>query len=256
VKARVLLWDCETSPLIIYSWDIYDTNAIKVIKEGQILCFSWKWLGEKKVQVLGQDDFKGYKPGINNDKSVVEALWGLFDEADVVIAHNGNSYDQKYAQARMMVHDMKPPSPYQQIDTKLVAKRYGRFSSNKLDDLGRNLSLGQKLDTGGFSTWEGCMAGDDKAWAMMKKYNKQDVALLEQLYTHLRPWISNHPALNVIENRPESCKNCGGTKIHAGMKYRATNTNLYQYFSCMGCGANLKSRIPEPRVKEEKMKYV
>ena len=33
------------------------------------------------------------------------------------------------------------------------------------------------------------------------------------------------------------------------MKYRATNTNLYQYFRCMGCGSNLKSRIAEPKLK-------
>lgn len=246
---RTLLYDVETSPLTIYSWAIYETNAIKIIKEGQILCFAYKWLGDKKVRVIGQDDFQDYKPGVLNDKSVVKALWELFDEADVVVAHNGNSYDQKYTQARMMVHNMKPPSPYQQIDTKLVAKRYGRFSSNKLDDLGKSLSLGQKLDAGGFSTWEGCMAGVKKDWNTMKKYNKQDVALLEQLYLHLRPWITNHPASNVIGGKPASCKNCGATKIYAGMKYRATNTNLYQYFRCMGCGANLKSRIAEKGVK-------
>lgn len=244
-EPKILLWDCETSPLITYAWQIWEANAIKIIKDTQMLCFAWKWLGDKKVQVVGQDDLKGYKPGVNDDTALIKALWALFDEADVIIAHNGVSFDTKVAQARMMVRGLKPPSPFKQIDTKTIAKKYGRFTSNKLDDLGKALSLGQKLDTGGFATWEGCLAGDKKAWAKMKRYNKQDVSLLEELYLRFRPWIDNHPALNVLTGKPESCKNCGGTKIYAGMKYRATNTNLYQYFRCADCGANLKSRIPE-----------
>lgn len=243
--SKILLYDIETSPLITYSWQIYEANAIKVIKDTQILCFAYKWLGDKKVKVVGQNDFKGYKPGVNDDKAVVQALWELFNEADVVVAHNGNSFDQKVVQSRMMVHDISPPEPYQQIDTKLVTRRYARFTSNKLDDLGKSLELGQKLDTGGFKIWEGCMAGDNKSWAKMKQYNEQDVVLLEQLYKRILPWITNHPALNVLDGRPESCRNCGGTDIIAGTKYRATSQKLYQYYRCKACGAVHKSRIPE-----------
>lgn len=237
-KMKTLLYDIESSPLVIYSWDIWETNAIKVINETQMLCFAYKWLGDSKVKVLGQDDFKGWKPGVNNDKKLVEALRELFDEADVVIAHNGNSFDQKYSQARMMVHGIAPPSPYKQIDTKLVARRYGRFTSNKLDDLGKNLSIGQKLDTGGFKLWEGCLAGDKASWRKMKAYNKQDVALLEEVYLKLRPWIANHP----IIGDTDKCPKCGGGPMQKRGIKRQT-TAVYQWYWCLNCHGWSKSPI-------------
>lgn len=247
-KSRVLLYDIETSPLIIYSWGIWETNAIKVIKESQILCFAYKWLDEKKVHTIGQDDFKSHKPGLNNDKDVVQALRDLFDEADVVIAHNGNSFDQKICQARMMKHNLAPPSPYKQIDTKLVAKRFGRFESNKLDDLGKTFSIGQKLETGGFATWEGCMAGDKKSWKKMKKYNKQDVVLLEEVYLRLRPWIVNHPGMNMLNEDSDGCPKCGSHKLQK-RGFRITGTNVYQQVQCQACGGWSRLRLSDKSIK-------
>jgi hypothetical protein len=243
-QPRILLWDLETSPLITYAWEIYEANAIKVIKDSQMLCFAFKWLGDKTVQVLGQDDFKGYKPGINNDLNVVKALRELFDEADVLIAHNGRSFDTKVAQARMIAHGLQPPSPFREIDTKTVAKRYGRFTSNKLDDLGKTLGLGQKLDTGGFKLWEGCLAGDEKSWRTMKRYNKQDVVLLEQLYLHLRPWIQNHPAMNILSGNPDACPKCGSIDLKRN-GLRHSNGGTYQEYQCNNCGGYSRKRIME-----------
>lgn len=255
---KVLLYDIETmGERGWYFPPRYETNILHVDHFGHMMSIAWKWLGEKKVHVTGLDDYKLYKKDHHNDIELAKLGCKLFEEADVVIAHNGNNFDQKMVQYRMMVHHLRPPSPYQQIDTKTAVKRVARFPSNKLDDLGRELELGQKLSHGNFKEmWLAADEGDAKAWKIMKRYNKQDVVLLEQLYMHIRPWISNHPASNVLDGRPDSCKNCGSEKIHAGMKYRATNTNLYQYFRCMGCGANLKSRMPEPKLKEERMKYV
>ena len=252
-KARILCWDCETSPLITYTWKIWEANAIEVIEDWQMLCFSWRWLGEKTIHVLGQDDFKGYKPGVNNDKKLIEALRQLFDEADVIVAHNGNSFDQKKAQARMMIHGLPPPSPYKQIDTKLVAKRYGAFTSNKLDDLGKDLSIGQKLETGGFATWKGCLAGDPKAWAKMKRYNKQDVALLEEVYLKLRPWMSNHPAINLLNRDMNACPICGkGPMTRQGTKSAKTTT--YQQWKCKSCNGWSRSRAADK--VSERVAYV
>lgn len=256
-KTRTLLYDIETSYIVAGVWDIWNTNAATVIQDWQILCFGYKWLGEKKIHIVSQDDFKGYKPGKLDDKNVVIALWNLFNEADIVVAHNGNSFDQKKVQARMMVHKMPPPEPYAQVDTKVAMKQVAAHTSNKLADLNRALGLESKLDAGGIDTWTGCMNGDPKAWKHMKKYNKGDIVALEELYLEVRPWMKNHPAVNVLESRPDACPRCGkeGTMIK-GMKYKATNTNLYQYYRCKECGGMAKSRIPEPKQALEKMRYV
>lgn len=255
-KARILLYDLETTPVISYNWGIWEQNAIEVIEDWQILCFAYKWLDEKKIHIVSQDELKGYKPGVNNDREVVKVLRDLFDEADIIIAHNGDSFDQKKSQARMMVHNLTPPSSYHQIDTKKVAKKYGNFTSNKLDFLNRTFGFEGKIDTGGFATWKGCMSGDKKAWKRMKKYNKKDVEELEKLYLYMRPWMTSHPGINSIENRPDACPKCGGENMTARAKYRASNTNLYRYFYCNDCGGSAKARVPEPKEQLEKMKYV
>ena len=254
--ARGLVWDIETSPIISYNWGIWEQNAIEVIEDYQILSIAWQWVGEKKVYCIGQDDFKDYKPGVNNDESVVRELWKLLDECDYAVAHNGDSFDVKKANTRFMAYDLPPPSPYKQIDTKKIAKRVSGFTSNRLKDLARELHVAQKGDPGGFATWKGCLAGDKKAWKRMKKYNKQDIPPLMDLYLKFRPWDNSGFPLNVHEGRPHACPRCGQDTMIKGMKYRATNTNLYQYYRCKDCGGMAKSRVPEPRQALERMAYV
>lgn len=259
-KTRTLLYDIETSYVITSEkrWGLWDERPIdrSIEQDWQILCFAYKWLDEKKVYVIGQDDFEDYVPGKLDDYNVVAELADLFDEADIVIAHNGNSFDQKKVQARMMIHGMQPPVPYKQIDTKLEVKRVAAHTSNKLADLNKSLGIEQKLEAGGIRTWDGCMAGDPKAWKKMKKYNKGDIVALEELYLIERPWMKTHPAINSLEARPNACPKCGGTTMHAGMKYTATNSNRYQYFRCLDCGGNVKSRLPEYKQATERMLYV
>lgn len=261
MEAKVLLYDIETAYIETKEkrWGIWDDRPIQrdVVHDWYILCFAFKWLGSKRIQVVALPDFPSdYRRNHRDDKQVLEKLHELFSLADIVIAHNGNSFDQKKVQARMQVHHMMPPMPYAQIDTKLEMKRVAAHTSNKLMDLNRRLGLKHKLDAGGIKTWDGCMEKDynRKAWNHMKKYNKGDIVALEELYLLERPWMKNHPAINVLTGRPTACKNCGGTRLNAGMKYRATNTNLYQYYRCMKCGAPNKHRLPEP--KEEAMLYV
>lgn len=256
MKARILLYDLETSPIISYNWGIWQQDAIEVIEDWQILCFAYKWLGEKKIHIVSQDDFKGYKPGVNNDKEVVKVLRDLFDEAHIVIAHNGNSFDQKKSQARMMVHKLDPPSPYKQIDTKKIAKKYGAFTSNKLDYLNRTFGFEGKIDTGGFATWKGCMAGDKKAWARMKKYNKKDVEELEKLYLYLRPWEQTSPTVNLIEEKPNACPKCGAENSMHSRGFGHARTTTYRRFQCKECKGWSRARVPETKQAQEKMQYV
>lgn len=240
--ARILIYDIETSPIKSWNWGIWEQNAIEVIQDWQILCFAYKWLGERKTYVVAQNDFPSYVPGEVDDRVVVAKLHELFNEADIIVAHNGNAFDQKKVQAKMIEYGYAPPSPYHQIDTKLVAKKYAAFTSNKLDDLGKLLKLGQKKNVGGFETWKGCMAGDEKAWDKMKKYNIQDVRLLEKFYLQLRPWIKNHPRADFTKH--EGCPKCGGTRLHS-RGYIQTMSNLYRRYQCQDCGGWSKLRTAE-----------
>ena len=200
-----------------------------------MLSFAYKWLGERQVKAFALPDFKGYKAGSENDEQLVKALWKLFDEADVLIAHNGDQFDIKKANARFAYYNLPPPSPYKTIDTKKVAKKYFNFTSNKLDDLGAYFGFGRKMVHTGFDLWKRCMAGDLKAWKKMVAYNKRDVVLLEKIYLHLRPWIQGHPNTAVLKG-VSGCPNCGGTHLQKrGTGINKTGT--YIRYQCIDCAA-------------------
>lgn len=247
-EIKILVFDIETAPNEGYTWGKYEQNVIQFTHNWYMLCFAAKWLNQKKVYTAKLPDFKLYKREKDNDREVVKALWHLLDEADVVVAHNGNKFDIKKSNARFAYHGLPPPSSYASIDTLLVAKRYFKFDSNHLTDLGTFFKIGNKLHHEGFSLWTKCMAGNKRAWRKMIKYNIQDIILLEKLYLKLLPWITNHPNRALYDCKPNACPNCGQTNlIKNGLYY--TRIQTYQRWRCKDCGASATSRTP---IKQEK----
>jgi len=245
-KPKILLYDLEVGPNIVYVWGRWEQNVLAVENDWEILSFSYKWLGEKKVTAFARPDFRD-----TTDKSLCKKLHTVLSQSDIAIAHNGREFDNKKASARFVFHGFAPPSPYQIIDTKVEAKKAFKFDSNSLDDLGRYLKLGRKIQTGGFELWLGCLKGDKESWRKMVKYNKQDVALLEKVYLKLRPWMKNHPNLNTIANKPDQCPKCQSNKLHArGIVH--SRTSVHQQYQCRSCGgwtrARLANKLPKTGV--------
>ena len=236
-EPRVLFWDIETTPLLGYTWGLWQQNVIRVDEEWWMLCFSYAWGEDGAVEVVAQPDYKrSYKRNRKDDRKVVEALWKLLDEADVVVGHNVRAFDIKKANARFMVHGLPAPSPYQVVDTLAVLRNKAKLSSNRLDSAGEQLGLGRKTGHSGFDTWLGCMSGADWAWDEMTKYAAQDTVLLQDLYKYLlyNGWITNHPNMANITGRLESCPNCGCEHLHKrGLAH--TKTAVYERYQCTSC---------------------
>ena len=248
---KILFFDIEISPIISYNWRLWQSDAIDIVEDWQILCFAYKWADEKRVHVVGQDDFPGWKPGINDDEKVVKALHKLMDEADIVVAHNGDGYDIKRANARMIVHKLTPPSPFRTVDTLKVSRKIAGFSSNKLASLVEQLDLGKKMDAGGIEVLKGVLKGTKKDWAHLKKYNKMDVTILEKLYYELLPWMSNHPSLAVLNDQPECCPKCGSTHLRKGGFY-VTKVGKYKRYQCLSCSSWCRGR----KLHKEDVKFI
>ena len=144
-------------------------------------------------------------------------------------AHNGDKFDIKMANSFFIKYGLTPPSPYKSIDTLKIAKKIFRFNSNKLNDLGEYLGIGKKINTGGFQLWLRCLRGEKSAWAKMKRYNKQDVVLLEKVYNKLVPWDNSNTEMGFV------CPICGSTNLQK----RGWNINkIYksQRYQCRDCG--------------------
>lgn len=234
---KVLLFDIESSPNIAYLWGKYEQNALgDFIRERQIICFAWKWLGEKKTHCLSLPMLRGYRRNPDDNRALILKLHSLMSQADVVVAHNVDGFDDKMANTDFIVNGLKPPKPHKTVDTLKVARSKFRFNSNKLDDLGARLGLGRKVHTGGFALWAGCLRGDMKSWNLMERYNRNDVDLLEKVYLRLRPWMSNHPNMNALDGR-SACPICRAPAVRMIVrKHRMTATGKKIQFQCRDCG--------------------
>lgn len=233
---KILLLDIETTPNISYTWGKYEQDVIAFLQESYILSISYKWLGDKKVQAKALPNFSGYTKNRNNDKKLIEFIWELLDEADIVIAQNGDRFDLRKINARFLYHGLTPPSPYKTVDTLKLVRKYFMLNSNRLGDVAKYLGIGGKVETGGHRLWLDCMAGIPKAWTKMIEYNKQDVVLLEEVYMVLRTWATNHPNLNHLQGTTHSCPNCGSDKV-TRRGFGFTKTRKYQRFQCNECHA-------------------
>lgn len=240
---KVLLFDIETSPLqaFIFQKSVWKANvgANQVISEWFMLTWSAKWLFDDTVI---SERLTGKEAKNEDDSRIVKGLWKLLDEADIVIAHNGDSFDVPNMNTRFIVHGLPPTSPYQTIDTKLVASKQFGFTHNSLNGLAKVFGFDEKMDTD-FDLWKRCVAGDDEALEYMQKYNIGDVQLLEDVYLKLRPWIRSHPNLGLyVESDGAVCPNCGSHDIDWTKKFYYTQTGKYETFKCR-CGAFGRSRV-------------
>lgn len=237
---RILLYDVETTPLKVWTWGAYQADAIEILEHSYILCVGYKWYGEPGgVQALGPTP-EYWLPG--DDSEAVHELWDLFDQADVVVGHNAAKFDNRKANARFAYYGLGPPSPYHTVDTLKLARKHFAMARNRLDDLGDHLDLGRKTKHQGWDLWKRCMKApyDKPAWDKMLRYCKQDVVLLEKLYTQLRGWDAGHPTLM----DSSGCPTCGSTKLQR-RGYRHTKTMTYQQYHCQNCGAWSRSRIAD-----------
>jgi len=240
-KPRILIIDIETAPKKAFVWGLWKQNISpnQLISDWYMLTWSAKWVGDPEVFSDKLSNYDVFDFAQDNDYHVCKSVHKLLDEADIVVAHNGDRFDVPSINTRFIDNNIPPPSPYKQVDTLKIAKRNFKFTSNRLDYIGQFLGLGGKIETGGMSLWIRCLNGERSAMEEMETYNKRDVTLLEEVYLKLRPWDKLHPNVNVYEgvvkDRPK-CASCGSGEIQFRGTYY-TNVSAFKRFRCNDCGS-------------------
>jgi hypothetical protein len=225
-------------------WKLFDENVglEQIEKDWHILSWAAKWLNDPPSKVMYQDQRNA--PNIEDDKELLQKIWHLIDEADIVITQNGVSFDMKKLNARFLINGMQPPSSYKNIDTKLIAKSKFCFTSNKLEYMTDKLCKKyKKLKHGkfsGYSLWGEVLKGNMAAWKEMEKYNKYDVLSLEELYKKLAPWDSNIN-FSIYYDAEEHVCSCGSKRFKKNA-FAYTSTGKFQRYKCLKCGARWQSR--------------
>ena len=232
---KILILDIETAPMIADVWSLWEQNVglNQIVHDWYILSWAAKWADGKKVYYADQSKAEN----LEDDSEILRKLWALLDEADIVIAHNGSRFDIPKINARFIKAGLPPPSPYRQIDTLKLAKAKFKFTSNRLAYLAKFLGVGTKEEHPNFPghlLWVETRKGNAKAWREMRKYNIQDVLVLEQVYAKLRPWDSKHPNLGVDGG---ACPVCAAAGELEKRGFHYTNGGKYQRYVCKACGA-------------------
>jgi predicted RNA-binding Zn-ribbon protein involved in translation (DUF1610 family) len=231
-NTRILTIDIESKPMLVYSWGLWDQNHSigQIVDHGGIICFAAKWMGSKDI-LFYSDFHDGYDV-------MLRKAHELLGEADIVITYNGDRYDVKKLNQAFMLAGMGPPKPFKSID--LIKTNKGRFDlpSRKLDYLVQQSGVGAKLPHTGFDLWIDCMAGDPKAWDLMRRYNIQDVKVTEKAYLRLLPWVTNAPHHGMFVREGSSsgfmCPYCGSKKLtRTGETH--TNVQTYALYACGNC---------------------
>lgn len=255
--AKILVYDVENTPEINYTWGRFKqfVSEEMVIQRPYLLTWSAKWVGEDEIL---KDTLINYpdelKRDPTNDRPIVESLWNLMDEADVVIAHNNDRHDEPLLNTRAMIHGLNPPAPYKRIDTLKEVKRTFKFPSNSLKSLLAHLDLTRKIENEGFELWRKCMAGDPEAFATMLDYNVGDVVSLEELYLKIRPWIRNHPNISLYgDNESRQCVVCSSDDLeYMPGKLAFTGVSAFPTHRCNNCGKVNRERVTIKNVAERK----
>lgn len=236
ISARVLLFDIETAPMEVYVWGLKYNNFISpenIIKDYSVLCWSARWLFDDEV--VGEV-VTGEQAMLRIDAPILNKMWKLLDEADVVITQNGKKFDIPKLNSRFLLAGYPPPMYYQVIDTKEIMSKHFGFSSNKLDYVNQLLGIDGKSDME-FDDWVQCVRGSEKHLQKMLEYNKRDVVIMEELYLALRPWIPNHANLGLYADLDKNCcPSCESTKLQWTGQY-VTPLGMYEAFRCGSCGA-------------------
>lgn len=200
-EGKVLIYDIETSPNIGWFWRAgYKQNigVNQILKERAVICVSYKWLDENIVYNLTWD--------INqNDYFLIEQFINVLNEADLIVAHNGDNFDLKWLRTRALYHGLhKQMLPnYKQFDTLKVAKAKLYLNSNRLDYISKFLGFEGKIQTTPDLWNEVVIKNDQKSLGYMLQYCDEDVRQLENVYKELQYLDNPRYHVGVLNEQPK-----------------------------------------------------
>lgn len=220
-EAKILLYDIETSPNKGWFWRSGWKQTIspdQILEERKIICLSYKWAGEKQVYNLTWDKDQC-------DKFLIEQFIEVLNEADMIVAHNGDNFDIKWLKTRALFHrlhtNMLPR--YNQFDTLKVCKSKLYLNSNRLDYIAKFLGFKGKLRTR-YNLWgEVCWDNNRTALQEMVDYCDEDVIQLEHVYNELKYLDTPRYHLGALQGKTKQTSPITGGKNIKLVKTVSTN---------------------------------
>jgi predicted RNA-binding Zn-ribbon protein involved in translation (DUF1610 family) len=245
-QAIIKTCDIETLPHQVYTWGLFKQNVglNQIIVNAALASACFKTLGAKSTRYFDNRDAAN---GAYDDRELMGFIHEELSNVDIVVWQNGVKFDSRKINARFIELGMPPVPAFKSVDTMLHAKQLAMFTSNRLEWLSAHLTDAPKskhVKFPGFELWKGIIANAPGAWEEMEKYNRQDVIATEKLYLKLRPYMRQHPNVNVYDDSEVlRCPSCGSSHlIKRGIS--VTQVGQFQRYQCKGCGSWSSERMP------------
>lgn len=239
-KPKILSFDLEIFPSVgMFYPPTWETGIIKTIDRSRLASFAYQWVNlsgsQPKAKARALSDTDTFKVDPLNDALLIRELHKVMSEADILLGHNSDRFDVKYANYFFIQTGLGPLPPQKFIDTVKIAKKYFYYPNNKLDTISKENGHKGKTDKQVSDLWQKCyFESSVKAYRELKKYNIRDVEETTAVYMDMRPWMRNHPNIARISGEWDSCPRCGSYDYRV-KAYRTTNTSRYHQYFCNGC---------------------
>jgi uncharacterized protein YprB with RNaseH-like and TPR domain len=234
-QIKRLFFDIETSPNICYSWRIGYKISLgfeNIIDERKIICISYKWEGSDKIHSLTWDKDLC-------DRQMLIDFIEVANQADELIAHNGDRFDIKWIRTRCIFHRIPMFPNYRTLDTLKKAKSGFNFNSNRLDYIAQFLGVGAKVKHSGFDMWKGVMKGEKEALKEMVNYCEGDIIVLEDVFLTMQNYIKPNTHNGVLNNNLKySCPTCGSEYTTLVKNNVTAMGTIKRLMSCNDCDYN------------------
>lgn len=231
-KTKVCFWDVETAKMQVKTFSMRPEyiSHTDIVEDWYIICGSWKIGNVTKAVAIDK---------LGDDKKVCQTLRDALADVDVIVHHNGDKFDIKKLNARLIYHRLKPLPLIPTVDTLKEARKIASFTSNRLDYLHKFLGGNGKMNTSP-GLWDRVMDGDKKALKEMVTYNKRDVVILEDVYLRLRPYMKSHPV--IASPNSCNCPKCNSKNVIKAKPRVTASGTRYQQFQCKNCGGYFQDK--------------
>jgi hypothetical protein len=231
---RLLCIDLERIPGRV-TLDVFDAkqrsdyiHASRWDEYPETLCFSWRWLGERRTQFAAT--WQG------DDLAAVS--WALYNEATHVLGFNQRKADNRWCRNDWLLAGLPEPAPWRDIDLYVVARSQLAMEARSLDFLANRLGLPGKRGRYSIEMARAAHGGDAKAQRAMERYNRGDVKVTIDVWERLRPLVKV-PGLNLGlyygDGQTLRCSKCGHAALDRIPETADTPQTRYAAYRCRKC---------------------
>lgn len=243
-----------TEPKILY-FDIETTNLRADF--GEVLMMGYKWHNEDDYHLISSIDYKGWEklPVEKRDKYLLEDIYKIICEAEVLCGHYSKKFDHRFIQTRLLIHGMKPIPDITHVDTFMTAKYQMALQSNKMKNIAIALGCDEQKSEVAKNIWRRANAYDVDAIKQLQSYCIQDVKTQFSMTQKLLPICRSMPNWNLLTGEKQiQCSGCGSRKVKPfGIKH--TKVNIFQRYKCSNCGKWMRGRFTLVNKNTERLMY-